>query len=241
MTTTVVRPEVNDPRALADRTPVADLMAALSRLVRGLSALFWGLPLALVVCVQTGRTNLLAGWGVVPPLLANGLLCYALHEIGFFHRSERIWQRARERAQLFALLNFGLSPFLYWWKMMPEVLYYEFAVLVLALSGLLLLFTLNQMLQRLAAMLPDETLRLEAKLFTNLNLYLLLATAILGAVWVGVGHAKPLPAALVPFLDLTLRLGVLLMLLLILLPLALTMALIWKIKETILASVFAPG
>ncbi len=40
-------------------------------------------------------------------------------------------------------------------------------------------------------------------------------------------------------LDLAARLGVLFMLLLILLPLALTMALIWKIKETILASVFA--
>jgi len=216
-------------------------MATLSRLVRGLSALFWGLPLALVVGVQTARTNALAGLGVVPPVLANLLLCYALHEIGRFHRSERVWQRARERTQVFAVLNVGLSPFLYWWKVMPNLLHYQFAVLVLALSGLLLLFTLNQMLQRLAAMLPDETLRLEARLFTNLNLYLLLATALLGAAWVGVGHLQPPPAALLPFVELATSVGVLLMLLLILLPLALTMALIWKIKETILVSVFAHG
>lgn len=214
-------------------------MAALSRLVRGLSALFWGLPLALVVCVQTSRTSLLAGLGVLPPILANGLLCYALLQIGYFQRQERIWQRARERCQLFALLNLGLSPFLYWWKMMPQVLHYQFAVLVLALSGLLLLFSVNQLLQRLAAMLPDETLRLEARLFTNLDLYLLLGTVLLGAGWVGLSHLKALPAWWLPFEDLAMRAGILLLLLLTLLPLALTMALIWKIKETILASVFA--
>ncbi len=168
-------------------------MVALSRLVRGLSALFWGLPLALVICVQTNRTHLLAGLGVIPPLVANGLICYALHQIGHFHRSERIWQRARERTQVFALLNVGLSPFLYWWRIMPDVLYYQFAVLALALSGLMLLFTINQMLQRLAAMLPDETLRLEARLFTNLNLCLLLATALLGALWVGIVRLHPPP------------------------------------------------
>jgi len=237
----VLAPEVKDLRELEDRAPSAELMAALSRLVRGLSALFWGLPLALVVCVQTNRTNVLAGLGVVPPVLANLLLCYALHEMGRFRRSERIWQRARERVMVFAIVNVGLSPFLYWWKVMPGVLHYQFAVLVIALSGLLLLFTLNQMLQRLAAMLPDETLRLEAKLFTNLNLYLLLATALLGAVWVGLGHLNLPPQALLPFVELATRVGLLLMLLLVLLPLALTMALIWKIKETILASVFAQG
>lgn len=220
-----------------------DLMRTLGRLVRGLSALFWGLPVALVVCVQTCRTSILAGLGIVPPIVANALLLYALVQMGSFHKQERVWQRALERSKLLAVLNIGLSPFLYWWKMMPQVLHYQFAVLVLALSGLLLLFTLNQVLQRLAAMLPDETLRLEAKLFTQLDLYLLLGTLLLGATWVGVNqfdHLESLPSALLPLLDIASRIGVLLLLLLTLLPLALTMALIWKIKETILASVFSP-
>ena len=216
-------------------------MVALSRLVRGLSALFWGLPLSLVVCVQTARTSLLAGLGLLPALLANGLLCYALHEMGHFQRSERVWQCARERALVFALINVGLSPFLYWWRVMPDVIHFQFAVLAIALSGLMLLFSVNQMLQRLAAMLPDETLRLEARLFTTLNLYLLLATALLGAVWVGLSQLGKPPLPLVLLLDIATRVGLLLMLLLVLLPLALTMALIWKVKETILASVFSSG
>ena len=225
--------------AASPEAPPAGLMQSLSRLVRGLSALFWGLPLALVVSVQTARTTLLAGLGVLPPLLANGLLLYALTQLGHFQRGERIWQRARERCLVLALLNFGLSPFLYWWKMMPQVLHFQFTVTVLALSGLMLLFSVNQLLQRLAAMLPDETLRLEARLFTTLNLGLLVATAVLGAGWVGFSAWGTLPDAWLPLLELGRRLGVLLVLLMTLLPLALTMALIWKIKETILASVFA--
>ncbi|HNU98932.1 MAG: hypothetical protein KA191_05550 [Verrucomicrobia bacterium] len=234
-------PEVNAPPRPVESASATDLMVALSRLVRGLSALFWGLPLALVVSVQTARTNLLAGLGLLPPLLANGLLCYALHQMRHFQRSERVWQHARERALVFASINVGLSPFLYWWRVVPDVLHFQFAVLVLALSGLMLLFTVNQMLQRLTAMLPDETLRIEARLFTTLNLYLLLASALLGAGWVGLTQIEQPSLALSMMRDIATRVGVLLMLLLVLLPLALTMTLIWRIKETILASVFTSG
>ena len=49
-------------------------MRSLGRLVRGLSALFWGLPLALVVCVWTANPQWVKTFGVVPPLASTGLL-----------------------------------------------------------------------------------------------------------------------------------------------------------------------
>ncbi len=222
----------------AAQTPQAGLMRSLSRLVRGLSALFWGLPIALVVCVQTARTNLLGSLGILPPILTTGLLLYGLFEMGHFQRQERVWRLALDRTILLGWVNLGLSPFLYWWKLMPDVLHFRLAVALMALSGLLFLFNLNQVLQRLAAMLPDETLRMETRMFTTLNLYLVLGILILAAAWIGLRQWEPPPYPLVLFFMLATRLGVLAVLVLLLLPVAMTMALLWKIKETILASVF---
>ena len=64
--------------AMHDPVPNAELLRSLGRLVRGLSALFWGLPIALVVCVQTAKGELLRPLGVAPPLVATALLLHGL-------------------------------------------------------------------------------------------------------------------------------------------------------------------
>jgi len=51
---------------MPDPAPNAELLRALGRLVRGLSVLFWGLPLALVACVQTAKTEWLRQFGLSP-------------------------------------------------------------------------------------------------------------------------------------------------------------------------------
>lgn len=226
---------------MPDTAPAgADLMPSLGRLVRGLLILFWALPINLVVCVQTTRTNLLAGSGMLPPIIAQAVILHALFLIGSFQPHERVWVRALDRVRVLALVNLGLAPFLHWWKLMPWVPHYQIAVSVMAACGLGFLAALNQTLRRLAAMLPDETLRLEVRLFTNLNLGLLgllvglagLFTLGLRAGWL---NAWPELAA-----RLVLHLGSAALLAVGLLPVALTMTLIWKIKEAILKSVFHP-
>jgi hypothetical protein len=218
--------------------PEADVLRPLGRLVRGLSVLFWGLPLALVVCVQTARMSFLSPLGVVPPVAANCFLFYGLHLLGQFQKDERAWQRGLDRARLLCLVNIGLSPFLYWFKILPQVLHYQMAVLMLGLTGVLFLFDLNYVLRRLAAMLPDETVQMETKMFTTLNLYLLTAVLVLAAGWQVVSVWRPLPAWWIPFFQRAIEAYVVWLVFLILLPLALTMALFWKIKEVVLGSVF---
>jgi hypothetical protein len=213
-------------------------MRSLGRLVRGLSALFWGLPITLVVGVQVARTDWLRPLGVFPPVLATALLLYGLLQLEHFRRQERVWAQALERAKLLGLINLGLSPFLFWWYQLPEVPLYTAAVSLLALSGLFFLYHLNQVLQRLAAMLPDETLRHETKLFTSVNFYLLLVTMLFLASALVIMHLLPFSRLLQPmraFLD---RDTMWFLVLLVLLPVAMTMALLWKIKAVILASVF---
>src|SRR5882724_6755998 len=99
---------------MTDIAPNAELLRSLGRLVRGLSTLFWGLPVALIVCVQTAETQAFHSFNILPPVAATGWLVYGLWHLGHFQRQERIWVRALDRAKILALVDLGLSPFLFW-------------------------------------------------------------------------------------------------------------------------------
>src|SRR5881227_367875 len=94
----------------------AELLRSLGRLVRGLSALFWGLPVALVVCFHAARSDGFRSFGYIPPIAVTALLLYALWQFGSFQKQERVWRSALDRAQVFGVIDFFLSPFLYWWN-----------------------------------------------------------------------------------------------------------------------------
>ena len=218
--------------------PTPELLRSLGRLVRGLSALFWGLPLALLICVQSAKMDWLQPLNIFPALAATGLLLFGLMQLGAFHRGERLWQNALDRARFFALVNCGLSPFLFWWNHLPENSFFGLSIALLALSALLFLFCLNLVLQRLGDMLPDEALRLETRQFTALNRTLLAALLLLASLYAGLAQIPSEPDSLEKAFFILSRVGPWLLLFLGLLPLAMTMALIWKIKEFVLAGVF---
>jgi hypothetical protein len=225
---------------MPDNTPNAELMHSLGRLVRGLSALFWGLPLALVLGVQTAKTDWLLPFGFTPPLVAGGLLLFALLQMSYFNKQERIWMAALDRAKLLATIMTGLSPFLYWWRQLPNLSFYSQVVIILAFSSLLFLLSINQVLQRLTAMLPDEGLRQETRLFSSLNIYLVLIVIMLFGLAVLILNLRPptvLPFPLMILLD---HVSLWFLVFALLLPVAITMALVWKIKEVILTSIFGP-
>jgi hypothetical protein len=248
-------PETADdpPPGLTSSPPAPELLGALGRLARGLSVLFWGLPIALVVCVQSAKGDWFRPLGVVAPLVATSLLFYGLHLLGAFQPQERVWREALERAKVLALINVGASPFLYWWSRVPTHPFLNTVIELLMLTGLAFLILLNPMLVRLTSMLPDETLRTETRLFTALNRNLLLGVLLLMTAYLVATRIDPaLPDALMRwlikvsplphqlntlfyFVD---RAGHWLVLFVVLFPLAMTMALIWKIKELILTSVF---
>lgn len=243
------------PILVRDTPPNPGLLSSLGRLTRGLSVLFWGLPLTLVVCVLTANGDLNPSLGILPPLLGTGLLLWGLHLLGAFQPQERPWRGALERAVLLGILNLGLAPFLFWWSRVPSHPFLAGIAQAMAVTGLLFLLSLNPLLVRLTAMLPDEALRQETRLFTTFNRTLLTLILIFLAAWLLALRAQPglperilgwllekAPSAqaggIILFLDQSRHF---LLLFLILLPLAMTMALLWKIKEVILASVFGHG
>jgi hypothetical protein len=232
------------------------LLRSLGLLARGLSALFWGLPLAVVVSTLAGESDLLRPLGVLPPLAAAALLLYALQLLGQFQPQERPWRRALDRARVAAVLHLGLAPFIYWSSRVPGQPFLLLMVELSLVSGLLFLLLLNPVLWRLASMLPDETLRTETRAFTRVNCWLL-GVLLAGVVaWLAVTKWNPaFPDQVIHYVDYVMkvsplpsransmvmllgRLGLWAALFPCLLPLAMTMALLWKIKEVILESVF---
>ncbi len=227
---------------MPDPLPNAELLPSLGLLARGLSALFWGLPCSLIVCFYTARAEGFRAFGILPPVVCAAWLACGLRQLAAFQPRERVWRNTLDRAQLLSLVNVGLSPFLYWSGRLPANPYFFFIVLLLTFCGLLFLGSLNQVLQRLGAMLPDEALRLEIKQFTALNLNLLTAMLALSLLCApGLYLLSSLPTWLrriAIFLDQNTLWYLVPIIPLVLLPLALTMALLWKTKEVILDSVF---
>ena len=89
-------------------------------------------------------------------------------------------------------------------------------------------------------MLPDESLRLDTKQFTSLNINLLFGTFIAALIYWGLGEFHIMPLWLGIVATIIERGGFWLLVVLVLLPpLAMTMALLWKTKEVILDSIFS--
>ncbi len=220
--------------------PQDELLRALGKLVRGLSALFWGLPLTLLICVRTAMSDRLRAVELFPPVIVTCLLYYGLILLGDFQKQERVWRHALDRAKFMAVVNIGLSPFVYWWNQVPGIPFYNLALGALMLSGLVFVFNLNHVLLRLAAMLPDETVRMETRLFSAMNLNLLCGILAAVALYAILQQINSLPGFLIQLVRIMDVSRNWLMVFMILLPVAMTMTLIWKIKEVIFASIIAP-
>jgi hypothetical protein len=227
----------------------AELLPALGRLVRGLSTLFWGLALtgltylemAYISATQTIQGLVFSPLAFLPAFLLSLLLWHGLNHLRAFQPQERIWQRALSRAEIFAVLDAGLAPFLFWWRQFPSVPLFSACVSLLFFSSLFLLLQINRVLQRLCAMLPDETLRAETSLFTGFNISILMALLSGLSLYFILTRFPELPGWLALGMDAAAASGLLLALFLILMPLAMTMALLWKIKEVIFSSLTSAG
>jgi hypothetical protein len=233
--------EISWKKGAADPSSKAAVLRSLGKLARGLSTLFWSLPLVLVVYVQSARTDWLQsfhGWAILPAVAASAMLWRSLAQLRQFQNQERIWRQSVDSAEIFSLINIGLSPFLFWWHNLPFVPLYVACVAMLALSSVLLLMQLNRLLDRLAAMLPDETLRTETKFFASFNTSLLLALLAAVALYFGLEQMYSLPRWVDVALDFLTDHGPWIVLFVVLIPLAMTMALVWKIKELIFSNVF---
>ncbi len=211
--------------------------ADLTAVMRGLSAIFWGLPLALLAFARHFLALWPTGYDLLFPPLAAGLLLLGAWRMGRFQPQERVWQEALLRVQLLAVMMLGLAPFLFLWTRLPNEEFYSRAVVVLLAVSFGFLMALMRALRRLSAMLPDPTAESDARMFEGLSNYVvvvLLGSAVLI-------YVRLSPIALAEFLALPRQpFGMgrqAILLLLLLLPVAMAMAVAWKLKEVVVSLV----
>lgn len=215
--------------------------AAWGRVLRGLSALFWGLPVSLVAFARHFLAVWPSAYDLVLPSVGALLLVYGVFRLGALHPYERIWQQALFASQTLGLVILGLSPFLYLWSRVPAEPLFARAVAVLLFASVLFLVAVTRVLARLAALLPDPAAQADAQLFHLLTGYvgLTLATAA------GVFYWRMSPISLSEFLSLPqqpVAHGLqAFLLMLILIPIAMSMAVTWKLKEVVMAVLVGRG
>lgn len=240
----------NQPPPLPPAESRPSILSGLNGLVRGLNALFYALPLALLIMVWTATrsssnvpspfSNLLHSLGILPALVASVVVFYGVNKLSRYQPENVAWQRSIDRARWYGLFLIGLSPFLYWWCRVPENVHFRIAAMALIVIGMLFLGQLNMILRRLTQTLPDQTLRSETAFMAKLNIGVLVLVALAQVFFFSLNRVSVTAATQWLSRDnlMLLRLSEILVLLLMVLPVAITMAVMWKIKELILDSVF---
>ena len=232
-----------------------DLMPSLRQLVRGLELLFWALPFVLLVCVQEMLSPAWESWGVMPLFLSTVILWFGASRLRYFQPQERVWQSAVRITEVLALLMAGLSPFLHWIQILPELSASGFSVgqkhivystIIFCTASIMFLLNLNHVLTRLGAMLPDPILRADIKLFVTLNFILFLPLLLAmwccrlsDAIFNVLQHQAPSMAESIGStvsLEHFMKASVIWIATLII---ATTMAMMWKAKESVLSGVFS--
>ncbi len=221
--------------------PTPELLRSLGKMLRGLSALFWGLPVALIASVQSQTFPGGQGLSALIPCTANGLLFFGLMQLAHFQPQERIWREALDRAKVLAIINTWLSPFLYFRVRLPHIPHYTIAVEVLYLSSLLFLYNYNLVLFRLTSMLPDENLRNDAKMLARWNRAILGIAALLSLAYLTMLRGGLTPSFFhFPFQVMEMNRWWMAVVPL-LMPVAMMMTLTWKVKELVIDGVFNSG
>jgi hypothetical protein len=201
------------------------------------------LPATLIICVRTSVKDKfeVQSLDILGPVIATGLVLYSLFLLGTFQSQERVWQRTLDRAKALAIINLGLSPFVFWHLRLPMVAAYATMMLLFSFTCLVFLLVLNQVLLRLTAMLPDEALREETVIFATFNQYVLVLVPMLSSTVLVLSQISGLPPEIARLLQYAQHLHQWFFIFFTLLPVAMTMALVWKIKAAILTSIFGGG
>ena len=214
--------------------PAGDLRDVI-RVARGLSAVFWGMPLALLICVRASASNWLKTPDAIHPVAALGLVCFGVWQLKHLRDVNPAWRApGLELTQILALVQVGLSPFIFFWNRQPDQPFFGHCLLALAVTGLLFLLAFNRVIRGLDVLFPEGLARAEIRLFSRMNgisILVLLAGAVsfvlvrelsVTHAWMAYVGGRLLPVGFFSLLVFTL------------LPITMTMTMTWKIKEELL-------
>ncbi len=221
---------ISHPEPTGGPANVSITPGLLIRLARGFSAVFWGIPVSLMLYAGALDIRVYSTFRI-PAYVLGIVVIYA--GLVFLRRAGAItprWLRTVRVLLVMLVFEFYLAPFVYWWKQMPYVPYYVINVFALLACTTLGLFFMNQLAGEVGRIAHDTTFLIETQICAWLSLALMLlpvlhslyysVRAILELRSVIFFESTSLPPPLPPWTYA-----------IILLPFTLTMATAWKAKE----------
>ena len=133
----------------------------LVKLLQGLSAVFWSLPLILLLGLSAffvQRQDLLPYHNLFL-ILSFGLMAFGAWKLLGVKAPGQCWRRRTRRTMITAAVGAYFSMFVIWWRIAPDSLLLLLNVLGFYLSGVALLTVLATALAELARRLDEQTLR----------------------------------------------------------------------------------
>jgi hypothetical protein len=218
-------PENSEENLQARKMNVSLSPDSLIRLARGFSCIFWGIPLSLLLF--SGALDIRLFSFVRLPAYVFGIFVAYIGSV-FFQRVGALsdmWTR-RVRQLLFLLLvEVYLAPFVYWWRQMPQVLYFSANMAALVICTTWALFVVNRLAGEVCKVLRDSTFFAETQVAGWLAVIFMLSPLIHALYTALRGVFRP-DGDFFFVLELPLWIYAL-----TLLPFTITMAVSWKMKE----------
>ena len=153
---------------------------ALVRMVRGFGAVFWGLPVSLLLFFGAVEIHLVAQFKLPSCVLGLVVVYVGLVLLRFAGVQSRMWTRHGRIGLVSTFLLIYLGPFIYWFTYMPRSgLYYLLNMTLFFASVILLLFSVNRLAAEVGVETGDRDLMVESRLCAwSVILLMLLPTAL---------------------------------------------------------------
>ena len=203
----------------------------LVRMIRGFGAVFWGLPISLLLFFGAVEVHL-ASQVRLPSCIAGLVVVYVgLVLLRFSGLRAKGWARHARNGLISTFLLIYLGPFIYWYTYLPPSgAYYMLNMGLFSVSVILLLFSVNRLAAELGHEAHDRDLMVESRLCGWSVILLMFLPTALTAVFSSY-MAMKYESSLLAEMRGVRRSSPLWIHIFFLIPLSLTMTSAWKAKE----------
>ena len=198
---------------------------ALVGVARGFSCIFWGIPVSLLL--YSGALDIRLFSFLRMPAYVLGILITYIGVV-FLQRAGPLsdrWRRIVRQLIVLLLVEVYLAPFVYWWRQMPQVLYFAANMAGLILCTTWVLFAINRLAGEVCKLLRDRTFLIETQVASWLAAAFTL-TPVAYALYAAVRTVLQPDAGFFFVFELPPWITAV-----VLLPFTITMAVSWKVKE----------
>ena len=197
---------------------------------RGFSRLFWGVALTAVLFFSQVQMEFFSGARLPAYFIGTVFQFWGLMTLRRAGRMSARWSFCIVLAVMLTLAEIYFFPFVYWWRLMPHIIFYTVNVGILAASVILVLYLINIIAADFFGHLALRGERLEARIYAGAVVAFMGVPFILGVVFAGMSSLRYDALFIDELADAVTRIPVWFYFI-VTIPCSLTMAVLWKARD----------